>query len=120
MVCIWSSARDSDGLSEAWLETLRERPGELKEIYTPDAVRVFADGGSIQGDEQLAAWWTDQDLEVDSLATMGLLEPHVDTYRYEVAEISLRDGRQFRMLVIWNLEWPGPRRELEMVEEVRP
>ncbi|WP_422019170.1 hypothetical protein [Robiginitalea biformata] len=114
------SARDSDGLSEAWLETLRERPEELKQMYTADAVRVFADGNTLQGDDQLAALWTDQDLEVDSLATIGLLEPHDDTYRYEVSELTLRDGRTFRMLVIWNLEWPGPRRELEMVEEVRP
>lgn len=112
--------RDPGGMSELWLKTLREQPGELKQMYTQEAIRVSADGRTLQGDGQLAGWWTEQGLEVDSLATIGLLEPHDDTYRYEISEIILRDGRHFRILVIWNLEWPGPRRELEMVEEVRP
>ena len=112
--------RDPGGMSVIWLETLREQPGELKQMYTSEAIRVFTDGSMLKGDGQVADWWSGQDLTVDSLATIALLEPHDDTYRYEISEITLRDGRQFRMLVIWNLEWPGPRRELEMVEAVRP
>ncbi|MBC2838326.1 DUF4440 domain-containing protein [Robiginitalea sp. SC105] len=109
-----------DPPSYTWIKTLEQVPERFEDMYTTGAVTVLQGGEVLQGSKAIGAWWKERELALDSMFSIGTEQAHVPGYEYEVSQLVSRDGTTRKLMVIWNLEGEHPRRELEVVAEVRP
>ena len=103
-----------------WLSALRDTTQRLESHYTANAVRVFNNGTTAEGPEAIALWWREQRPNVDSIVVYTHIEPRNPAYVYEISALFLSEGRVWKQLVIWNLDGPQPKRELEFVASAFP
>jgi ketosteroid isomerase-like protein len=97
----------------SWYMDLQQGADEFQERYTPNAVRIFADGTFIQGADTLARNWRVSNWEIKGVEVLHEVQPHLQAYRYEITSLQTKFGTPLVELCIWNLQGPNLRKELE-------
>ena len=98
-----------------WQGTINTNNSNLTGLYLEDAVLVKPDGIFLQGAENIAAFYGEQHLTIDTAISLAVLE--VDHQRgdfeYEIIGFTDSTYQAFRQLVIWQAEGDQKKRSLE-------
>ncbi len=120
-LCLIPTRLESQDLpNEDWAETVNGASDVIANYYTDAAYHVNPDGSFVQGAENIAQWWQEQGIIIDSLAVIREIQPHVNTYRYQIMYLHALDGNSWKQLAIWNVQGEEPLLELEVVDMVAP
>ncbi|WP_421869833.1 hypothetical protein [Marinoscillum sp.] len=102
--------------NHAWKKDINESTPNLKNLYTPNAVRITPELELVTGVSAIAKSWLAKDLTISEIQTKQVIQAN-PIYDYEIGTFTTSDGLSFSHLIIWKNVNATKKREFELVYE---
>lgn len=103
-------------VNHAWKNDINESSPNLKNLYTPNAVKVTPELELVTGDSSIAKSWLAKDLTISEIQTKQVVKAN-PIYDYEIGTFTTSDGLSYSHLIIWKNVDATKKRELELIYE---